>query len=114
MAAPSSAIAHGNFAMQTDLAERLGKTHGLQHDIEDPFAQHEHVKRVNAKMLARTTQALNRKVAELSEQAKCPGPSRKQEPKGLGSKALIQERRVAPVEEVRADESITSEHRIRP
>lgn len=114
MTAPSSATAHSNFAMQTDLAERVGKICGLQRDIEDPFAQHEHVKRVNAKMLARTTQALNRKVAELSKQAKCPEPSRKQEPKGLGSKALIQERRVAPVEEVRADESLSSKYRIRP
>ena len=67
-----------------------------------------------AEMLARTTQAVNRKVEEMEERARRPRPSRKQEPRTLGSEEQVQERRTAPVEDVRSEESPTSENRIKP
>ena len=67
-----------------------------------------------AEILARTTQAVNRKVAEMEERARRPRPSFQQEPRTLGSEEQVQEHRTAPVEEVRSEESPTSEHRIKP
>lgn len=50
----------------------------------------------------------------MEERARRPRPSRKQEPRTLGSEEQVQERRTAPVEEVREEESPGSEHRIKP